>query len=110
MIVYSILHKPSGKFMPQRMSRSGNRGWTHWQPGIEDGHVATPRLFNTHRVAAMALTAWLAGVWVRRTGYNDTMDGPDYYDDLGCELPKVERRREDMEIVKMILVPEEDNY
>ena len=22
MIVYSILHKPSGKFMPQRMSRS----------------------------------------------------------------------------------------
>jgi hypothetical protein len=38
------------------------------------------------------------------------MDGPDYYDDLGCELPKVGRRREDMEIVKMILVPEEDNY
>lgn len=109
--VYAILHKPTGAYMPSRMSRSNRGGWSNWIPGPApdgwggcDGYDKNPRIFFTLRSAQNALTAWLQGVHKRSQGVSYDWEGtPDDYDDLSIEPPPVPRVRTDMEIVPLQL-------
>ena len=111
MQAWAIRHKPTGRFMPARMSRSGRGGWSHWcpiTPGAQ-GFEPHPRLMFTQRSAQNALSMWLQGEWRNvtsvPTGYFDD-DGGD--SELVPSEPLVPRVREDMEIVLFALV--EVNY
>lgn len=114
MNVYAIKHKPTGAYMPARMFRASNHGWSYWVPGPApsgwsglDGYDKNPRIFFTLQAARNSLTAWLQGPWKRvtgtdgdwETGYFDVDLGPAPTDAQG--LPP--RVREDMEIVVLEL-------
>jgi hypothetical protein len=111
MKVWSIRHKPTGAWMPSRMSRSRGGGWSSWIPGPPqdgwggcDGYDKNPRIFFSLPSARNALTMWLQGVWESRVVTTTDWEGfPDDYDDLTVRTPPVERKREDMEIVELEL-------
>ncbi len=95
MILYAILHKPTGKYMPALISRCSSGGYTWWEPtGIDGlgGKSAVPRLFTTKAYANLALEYWLKGPVIASTA--------DYGDRIQEVVqPKQERRLEDMRIV-----------
>lgn len=108
MTLYVIRHKPSGQFMPEAGGKIRFRGgYTHWEPrDYADLPVDSipPRLFTREQDAKTALTWWLNGV-------ASVSGGHDYfgeYDEQWHVDAKPERRREDMEIVKMKLVEESE--
>ena len=93
MIYYAIKHMPTGGYLPQLRRK---RGHTHTEPLPLEG--AVPRLHHTERGAKVALWYWLKGTW--REDYNTGDWGTSEY----CgNFPKkqLERKREDMQIVKM---------
>ena len=93
MQIFAIRHKPTGKFIPSKMSRNGgSRGWSHWSPGIRDGFGDAPRIFDSEIKAKRALSAWLRGEYE----VND-YDYGHYRNTL--KQPKGQRNVEDMEIV-----------
>lgn len=104
MEVFAIRHKPTQAWMPARMFK-GSRGWSYWTPADTDAYDKNPRIFFTKRSAQNALTAWMQGEWEQglvqdgdwETGYY-MVDG-----DPEPKKPKVERKREDMEIVTLTL-------
>lgn len=98
MIVYAIKHKPTGKFMPLKMTRCGVRGWSNWNPGVRDGFDTTPRIFKDRGSASKALSAWLLGQHTRE--YTQTADD-DYVEVVINYQPN--RKREDMEVIQMLL-------
>ena len=100
MIVYAIKHTPTGKFMPLKMTRSGARGWSNWNPGVRDGFDTTPRIFKDHASASKALGSWLLGQHAYE--YTQTIDDCD-----SCIVINYQptRKREDMVIVTMTLIP-----
>ena len=105
---WGIRHKPTGKWMPVRMFKSGGgRGWSHWTPDDArqgyDGFDKNPRLFFKKVAAQRALNAWLAGAWeARMTGGGDIFDPPEPGSPAPYK-PQVERKSEDMEIVEFSL-------
>lgn len=112
MEVFAIKHKPTGEYMPARMSRTSSRGWSHWVPGPApdgwggcDGYDKNPRVFFTLQSARNALTAWLKGMHnCSRGTTSGTWDSPpESYEVIEIAAPPVERKREDMEIVTLEL-------
>lgn len=104
--VYVIRHKPTGKFMPCRMFRTMNSGWSHWEPtetrpGYKP-HDENPRIFFTLQSARNALTMWLAGAWVKGQTQGNYFEPPE---ETGPEprRPEQPRQREDMEIIPLTL-------
>lgn len=105
MNIYFIRHRPTGKFMPLKISKHSTRGWSCWVPSNEplpygDGTAGykpdIPRPFFSRGAAEKALKAWLKGMFISQHGYeNDT---------LILVAPPIERRREDMEIIEYSLV------
>jgi hypothetical protein len=62
MELFAILHKPTGTYMPAKMSESKRAGWTNWKPGAKDQkYGAGPRLFAKKRAADLARGYWLKG-------------------------------------------------
>lgn len=100
MITYAIRHKPTGAFMPCRMSRCGFGGWSWWTPtGKDQPFDANPRIFYTLQAARNALTAWLQGAWRQETRDSGSWEFPETYTELVPDEPPAPRSREDMEIV-----------
>lgn len=101
---YVIRHIPTQKLMPARMSRSGGRGWSHWDPLDPDnaGFGNAPRLFDDKRAAENARTVWLQGAFVHHhsppTSFWDDPGGTDL---LVAE--KRDRKPEDVEVVPVTL-------
>jgi hypothetical protein len=103
MDVYAIRHKPSGEFMPVRMSRTSRGGWSYWREPGNTPYDATPRLFPTKQGAINALSSWMQGRWVHEyTGGSFECPDDGYYETVP-EEPKSPRVREGMEIVELAL-------
>jgi len=92
MIVFAILHKPSGSFLPAIGHR---RGHTH----AEINGDKLPRIFRTRAHATAALKWWLGGAWYESERQDD--DGDYYYDMEVIKRP--ERIADEMEVVALIL-------
>lgn len=111
MKVYAIKHKPTGEWMPARMSRVGRGGWSWWVPGPPVDGLAScggfdknPRVFFTRASAVRAVAQWLRGPMTQTTHTTggDYFEPPDQYttvdvvDDSG--VPP--RHAGDLEIVE----------
>lgn len=96
MVYYAIRHKPTGNYLPQLRRR---RGHTHTEPTpLAD---AVPRLHKTMRQAKVALWYWLKGKWHEEYSQPYYGFGQEY--DGNEPKPCPERRRDDMEIVPMVV-------
>lgn len=99
MILYAILHKPTGKYMPAVISRYRSGGYTWWEPTGINGlkaKSAVPRLFTTKAYANVALNHWLKGpIEVKTNDWEDMVQR--------VVRPEIERRPEDMRIVTFSL-------
>jgi hypothetical protein len=93
-----IRHKPTQRLMPARMSRSGGRGWSHWDPTDPDyaGFGRAPRLFDDPRAAANARTLWLKGA-------HEWSNPRDPQEDATLKVRKRDRKPEDVEVVPVTL-------
>jgi len=106
MNVYTIRHKATGKFMPARMSRGSNRGWSHWEP-TDDKLVfdKSPRVFFSLKSAQNALVQYCLGVHKRHyepaTNFWDDPGGEDFVE---IQLPLIPRSRTDFEIITYEMV------
>lgn len=93
MQMYIIKHRATGKIMPL-MKR--NRGYSHWNPSIPDKTVYSqteiPRLLLTRKQAERVIHGW----------YNCPNSRNDYDGDL-CLGPMDNRKKEDLQIVKVII-------
>lgn len=98
---YAIKHKPTGMYLPEVIN--SGRGYTYTQPASLA--VRIPRLFLSQRGTEQALRAWLQGEWhVHRRRRTDLPDPfGDYDEELEIQVPRVERRAEDMDIVQIML-------
>ena len=105
MNVYTIRHKATGKFMPARMSRGSNRGWSHWEP-TDDKHVfdKSPRMFFSLKSAQNAIVQYCLGVHKREAGWDNHWETPEYSDVTMVFNPPVPRNRDDFEIITYELV------
>ena len=92
--VYAVRHTRTGNFLSIERSKA-YRGATHWN-GEETGKV--PRLFKRKTDVGCFITAWLKG-----TGYNLYESGPFGDEYLNVAYKDVGRKREDLEIVPMLL-------
>lgn len=110
MKVYAIKHKPTGQWMPARMTRTSSRGWSHWSPGYvhpvygeSKPHDPSPRIFFTLQSARNALTMWLQGTWEVKHYPGSHFEPPE---DGSPEpnTPPAPRSRDDMGIVELDLV------
>lgn len=96
MTYYAIRHIPTGHFLPATARR---RGFTYDEPSHPG--LFPPRMFTSLGAAKVALTWWLKGhTSVHRSGSSDWGDD---YDEYWHTEAKVERRREDMEVVALAL-------
>lgn len=106
MQVFAIRHKPTGEFMPARMSRNGFGGWSWWREPNVSAFDKTPRIFPSKQGAQNALTAWLQGRWVTEYTTSGSWEGESTEKTPvpeKCETPRV---REDMELVQLLLTDE----
>jgi hypothetical protein len=104
MKVFAIRHKPTGEFMPTRMSRNGFGGWSWWrEPAYGKPFDPTPRLFPSKQGAQNALTAWMQGRWVTITVHSGGWESPEETRVPVPEKTETPRVREDMEIVELAL-------
>lgn len=93
---YAIRHKPSGRLLPGLPN--GNRAGGTW---VELSDETPPRLFRKGQYAASALTHWLQGKKTVRYGRSgDWWFGEDDSRYENVE-PAPDRKREDMEIVRV---------
>jgi hypothetical protein len=105
MIRYAIKHIPTGYYIPEPEGRAG-RGGSHTEPHPNSNDA---RLFKTERSAKLFLGSWLKGKYVADRGYSAGHPGNDWEQDYWEEIhivPQPNRKREDMEIIKLeILLP-----
>jgi hypothetical protein len=94
MRLWAIRHIPSGKYLPD-----GRYPTRH-----EPTHYKPPRLFTVKSSAAKALHAWSLGVWY----CSDGLPEPVNHTNTFRSYNKIERRKEDLEVVEMILMERED--
>lgn len=99
---FAIRHKPSGGLLSLPIGRGGKGGtWT--EPTPLDGPWPI-RLFHTEHAAKISLTYWLNGrISVSTNVWDETDPMENYHVEL---MP--ERKRANMEIVPMTLIPTED--
>ncbi|KKL77589.1 hypothetical protein LCGC14_2033350 [marine sediment metagenome] len=99
---YSIRHIPTGNFLSVPIGRSGKGGT--WTEPVPLSNINPPRLFCSEHAAKIALTYWLKG---RFSVTHSTYSGEwgEEHDEIEHTEPAPERKREDMEIVPMILTP-----
>ena len=93
---FAIKHKPSGLYLPAASGRYG-RGFSFKEPSEE-----RPRLFHTKRGAINALYQWLRGHHRHSSGFDSF--NSEYYEETKV-LPQPHRKREEMEVVPLMLVP-----
>lgn len=100
-IFFVIRHIASGLLMPQAKR---NRGYSHWNPAIVgqvfDLALDVPRLLHTRNSAVQCIAQWAACPNGRHTSYQ-TYDG---YDDDGVDCKDDGRKKEDLEIIEVVLV------
>lgn len=101
MKLYAILHKPSGKYLPQ--SKNGfygrRKAATHVSMEYNSG---IPRLFAKKQHAAQCINWWLAGKSYYER-FPATIDEPADYDIK--TVPVKNRIKEDLEIVEVEILP-----
>ncbi len=90
--------------MPEPTGRMG-RGSSHWDPVEQADRI---RLLSSQRSADAVLTQWLRGKHIKDTDWeHDEFSGRSYEVDAGTIIEPVEtRKREDMEIVPLLLIEE----
>lgn len=93
---FAIRRRGTNLYLPHR---PGGRGYSNDEPVDADLPVG-PRLFWNRLSAERALTAWLQGVWVKHTSSGTQWED---YDERIKVQPQPHRRREDMEIVRIVL-------
>ena len=97
--MWAIRHIPTNHYLPSPKGHSG-RGGSFVDP--VDPNVTSPRLFPTERSAKAALTCWLKG---KHEGEYDWDEGYKYC--VGYTIvPVPNRKREDMEVVEIVLQPQ----
>ena len=106
LIRWAIRHKPTGNLMPQ--SSSKRHGYTHDEPVPMENSNWCPRLFGRKQDASTALPWWLKGETsaIRSGGPHTNVwgeDDDDYGVDWRAHKPEVERKAEDMEVVRLKL-------
>ncbi len=107
MIKWAIRHKPTGRYLPEVGPRQGYTGSEPIDMGSQSAYC--PRLFATASAAKCALTWWLKGITTATYYRNDWLSGIDDDEAWKTWMPEVdpewmvERRFEDMEIVKLKL-------
>lgn len=91
---YAIRHKKTGYYIPATHKGKGGRGGSHVEP--RDPSKAIPRLFPSTASAKAFLGQWLRGeINVRRW---------DDYEKVTV-VPVPSRKKEDLEIIEINLVP-----
>lgn len=107
--MWAIRHKPTNHYLPSPKGHSG-RGGSFVDP--VDPAVTLPRLFPTERSAKAALTSWLKGKHEGKWDWDDSEWGGMYKYCIGYTIvPVPNRKREDMEVVEIVLqpqIPQED--
>lgn len=100
---WAIRHKPTGYYLPEPLSgQSGKPGYTSTEPCSPE--QLPPRLFCTEGGAHKALTWWLKGkVYVSKTFVPSSFLGPEEYEETWSIHEEPERKKEDMEVVPMVL-------
>lgn len=93
--LYVIRHHPTGHFLP--CLPKGRRNGHSFSEPEKLGDGVTPRLFNKHSSAKIALTMWLQG----QQFFSYDGDGCSSFDKL---VPVQTRKREEMEIVRVNIV------
>ena len=99
---FVIRHKESQEFMPSRMFRTSNRGFSCWRSLKRATLRPNSRLFRTKKAAYNAIIAWARGEYVREieesNSYYDLLETKDvsYYKDIG-------RKKSDLEIIPVYL-------
>ena len=105
MKVWTLRHKPTGRFMPCRMFKRNAGGWSYWNPHEEPpGYVPfdrNPRVFFTLQAARNARAAWAAGEWKRGMTVGGFLEPPE---ETHPHPHPVQRNRDDLEIVEGDLV------
>lgn len=92
---YAIRHRVTGRFLPAMQSW----GFTRSEPVAPD--KAPPRLFITKGAATQALDWWLKG-----EAYENRQENENWEGDVEVRIvtiPRPSRRRENMEIVAVLL-------
>lgn len=103
-IYYALRHKPTGKYMPARMTKAGRAGWSWWDPASmhNSGVGPQPRLFTTPIAVKNAAAMWLKGTASAVTS-TDWESG--HTEVEGVAYDKVKgRKRDDLEIIEFELV------
>ena len=102
--MWAIRHKPTNHYLPSPKGHSG-RGGSFVDP--VDPDVTLPRLFPTERSAKAALTCWLKGKHEGKYDWDDSEWGGMYKYCIGYIIvPVPNRKREDMEVVEIVLQPQ----
>ena len=102
--MWAIRHKPTNNYLPSPKGHSG-RGGSFVDP--VDPDVTLPRLFPTERSAKAALTCWLKGKHEGEWDWDDSEWGGMYKYCIGYTIvPVPNRKREDMEVVEIVLQPQ----
>jgi hypothetical protein len=108
MILYALLHKASGKYMPAQPFTQSGSGYTYWEPlekldKRREGKAVIPRLFNTKNAAAVAKSAWENGPHWRKRLYDTGLD--EWYTNPQPQQPTPEhpRKTDDLTIVAIEL-------
>ena len=112
---WAIRHKPTGHYFPEVGPRMGYTGSEPIDMG--EGSAFCPRLFAAESAAKRALTWWLKGITsVMRTRSGGDWGGYEYDENWRTDMPveepgfpHVERKREDFEIVPLLLVESVEN-
>lgn len=99
---WTIIHLPTGKYLPQKMFRTSSKGTNAWQPrdASQKPYSKFPRLFSTKGRASRCLAQMLRGIpeWVE-VGHH-SWDVPEQKLEYRL-LP--EHKREDYSIIEVTL-------
>jgi hypothetical protein len=98
MDIYVIRNRHSKKYLPVPKGRNG-RGGSHLEPTAE---FRNARIMRSEKSAKSVLGMWLKGKFTAsRYGYEDD------FDEYIHLKPQEHRHREDMEIIKITILPPE---
>ncbi len=109
MKIWTLRHKSTGRYMPNRMFKQAGKGWSYWNPHEDRAgylpHDQNPRVFFTLQSARNAKAAWCAGEWNKNVQHEGWESGyAEYLDTPTIGSPAAPRNRDDLEIVEGELV------
>lgn len=107
LVYYAIRHKATGELMPQFKK---DRGYSHWNPGNPNAEeliasLGVPRLLSMRGKAARCINQWSNNPNGRHRNYTNSITGE--WEDFTDYKPD-DRKKEDLEIVEVILEIEEN--